>query len=553
MDVRTNEREDAPVLAAADRAPRPLSRRRKAWMVFKVVELRLRFIAILAATAFGFAYWDTLWNMYETWRLPPSAAPAAGATSDIEYFCPMHPSVIQAQPGKCPICAMPLSKRKKGEKAALPPGVTARVELSPLRVAQGRVQTVEASYAPVSQTIKTVGSIEVDERRLARISQKIKGQARIEKLYVNFKGTAVKAGERLAELYSTDLDQAVQELLLANRSNNAVLKNAAMRRLRLWGIQQAQIDGILRDGKAIDRLPVFAPIAGIVLEKYVVEGQYLNEGDPLFEVADLSVVWIKAQVYEDQQARIQVGQKVEAAVASFPGETFSGTVAFIDPTLNPSTRTVDVRLDLENPNLRLRPGMYASVSIEAKILGAKPPPTPASSPRIRTAQLTAQQQKFCPVTKQELGSMGEPLAVEVEGRKVWICCEGCETSLKADPKKYLARLVAAAAPPPSGQALVLPESAVIDTGTRKIVYVETEPNVYEGREVQLGPPADGVYPVLSGIAPGDKVAASGAFLIDAETRLNPGVAATYMGSGSASGPAPPSESAAAPAPQTHSH
>lgn len=529
-------------------APRPLSRRRKAWLVFKVIELRLRFIAVLAATALGFAYWDTLWNMYETWRLPQSGAPVAAAASDTEYFCPMHPSVIQAQPGKCPICAMPLSKRKKGEKAVLPPGVTARVELSPTRIAQGRVQTVEASYAPVSQIITTIGAVEVDERRLARISQKIKGQARIEKLYVNFKGTAVKAGERLAELYSTDLDQAVQELLLASRSNNATLKNAAIRRLRLWGIQQAQIDGILRDGKPIDRLPVFSPIAGIVLEKYVVEGQYLNEGDPLFEVADLGRVWVKAQIYEDQQARVSVGQKADATVASFPGETFSGTVAFIDPTLNPSTRTVGVRLDLENPELRLRPGMYASVSIEAKLPGARPP-APASSSRIRTAQLTVEQQKICPVTKLELGSMGDPLAVDVDGRKVWICCEGCETSLKAEPKKYLARLVT---PPPVGQTLVVPEQAVIDTGTRKIVYVEVEPGIYEGREVKLGPAMGDVYPVLSGIAPGDKVAASGAFLIDAETRLNPGVAATYMGSSASTGPAPPA-SDVAPAAKPHSH
>jgi Cu(I)/Ag(I) efflux system membrane fusion protein len=134
--------------------------------------------------------------------------------------------------------------------------------------------------------------------------------------------------------------------------------------------------------------------------------------------------------------------------------------------------------------------------------------------------LTADEQKNCPVTTRKLGSMGEPVPVEVEGRKVWTCCSACAPKLKAVPARYLARLE----PPPRDEVLSVPESSVIDTGGRKIVYVEAEPGVYEGREVVLGPRIGDRFPVLDGLASGDRVATKGAFLIDAESRLNPATA-----------------------------
>ena len=130
------------------------------------------------------------------------------------------------------------------------------------------------------------------------------------------------------------------------------------------------------------------------------------------------------------------------------------------------------------------------------------------------------EQKTCPVTTLKLGSMGDPVRVEVEGRKVWTCCAACPPKLKAQPAKYLPRLE----PPPRDEVLSVPESAVIDTGTRKVVYVEGEPGVFEGRAVVLGPRTGDRFPVLEGLAPGEKVAAAGAFLIDAESRLNAGPA-----------------------------
>jgi Cu(I)/Ag(I) efflux system membrane fusion protein len=175
---------------------------------------------------------------------------------------------------------------------------------------------------------------------------------------------------------------------------------------------------------------------------------------------------------------------------------------------------------------------------------------PRSGHEGHTASLTVDEQKNCPVTTLKLGSMGNPIPVEVSGRKVWTCCPACPEKLKAQPAKYLARLE----PPPRDTVLSVPESAVVDSGNRKLVYVEAEPGVYEGREVVLGARIGDRFPVLEGLAPGEKVAAKGAFLIDAESRLNPATAPTDSGRNHTSdaGERPP-RTAAAPTPGVHRH
>lgn len=542
--------ESAP-LARTARADGPMSPWKKFRLVIKVIELRLRFVALMTATGLVFAYWDTIWNYHDKWSRPPGESVAVAA--DSEFYCPMHPSVIRGEPGSCPICGMPLSKRQKGETEALPPGVTARVQLAPFRIAQAGIRTAEVSYAPLAETLTTVGYVAFDERRLARISSKTKGMARVERLHVNFTGTPVKAGEPLAELYSAELYQAAQELLVAHRraSQPPTTRTAAgqtllgdaqdlvrrsREKLKLWGITDIQIDEILSSGRAEHTLPILAPISGVVVRKNLVEGQYVSEGDSLFEIADLSHLWIRAEVYEGQFSLVRPGQDVEATVDAFPGEVFSGTVAFIDPVLDPATRTVGVRYDLPNLEGRLRPGMFATVALRTPV--AETPmfrdrfaKAPARDSGTGLLRLTAEDQEICPVTNAKLGSMGDPVPADVEGNQLWMCCLGCEPELKAKPATYLARL----APPPRDMVLSLPESAVIDTGTRKVVYVESQPGVFEGREVVLGPLAEGRYSVLEGLAPGERVAAAGAFLIDAETRLNPAAGATYFGGGGASG------------------
>jgi Cu(I)/Ag(I) efflux system membrane fusion protein len=524
-----------------------LTRWQKFRLVVKVVELRLRFIALMAATGLIFGYWDTIWNHYEKWTRP--AGDHLAAASDIEYFCPMHPNVVRDHPGNCPICGMPLSKRAKGAAEPLPEGVTARLSLPPNRVKQAGVQAVAIGYAPLTERLTTVGQVGFDERRLARIASRTKGLARVEKLMVNFTGTTVQAGEPLAELYSPELYQAVRELLLAQKNaaerarhlsgagrsllggDGGDLVALAREKLSLWGITPRQIDAILASGEAEYRLPILSPISGVVVRKNVVEGQYVAEGEAMFEVADLSRVWVQAQVYEDQVGQIAEGQAVEATVPAYPGEVFRGTVAFVDPVLNPATRTLGVRYDLENPDGRLRPGMYVTVTLETPI--AEMPAfrerfakAEASRP-VRRAAGSAAEQKVCLVTGNELGTMGEPIPVEVEGEKVWICCAACEKKLRWQPARYLA----ASQPPPKDAVLTVPESAVIDTGARKVVYVETEPGVFEGREVVLGPRSGDLFPVLDGLVPGDRVATAGAFLIDAESRLNPAFANTGASNG----------------------
>jgi Cu(I)/Ag(I) efflux system membrane fusion protein len=528
-----------------------MSRWKKIRLVIKVVELRLRFIALLAATGLVFAYWDTLWNRYDKWMRPESSHQHAVASS-VEYYCPMHPQVVRDEPGSCPICGMPLSKRKKGEKESLPEGVASRVSLAPFRVKQAGVQTVEVTYTPLEETLTTVGTVEFDERNLKNIASKIRGMARVEKLFVNFTGVDVAAGEPLAELYGAELYQAVRELLLAAKRaqspaargvgvDSQELLRLASEKLKLMGVTQEQIDDILKKGTADFKLPIVSPISGHVVKKDVVEGQFVSEGQTMFEVADLHTVWIKAQVYEDQIGLVHLGQSVEASVSSFPGRTFPGKVAFIQPHLDPQTRTVEVRYDLDNPGHKLRPGMFTTVTIKTPV--AETPmfrdKLAASGPAdgaVRLASMTAAEQKVCPVTGAKLGSMGEPVPVEIDSKKIWTCCDACPPKLKADPKKYLAKLQSA--PPPKDSVLSVPESAVIDTGVLKLVYVETEPGVYEGRRVVLGPRSGDRFPVLDGLNPGEKVVAAGAFLVDAESRLNPATrGGASGGESSPSGPA----------------
>ena len=515
----------------------PLTRWQKFRLVVKVVELRLRFIVLMAATGLTFAYWDSIWNHYDKWMRPATDQHIARA--GVEYYCPMHPAVVQDEPGQCPICGMPLAKRQVGERAPLGVGVTARVRLGPSRVRQAGIRTAAVQYAPLAQTLTTVGYVAFDERRLANVVSKAPGQTRVEVLHVNYTGMEVTAGQPLAELYSPELTQAVAELRTAQRAEreSAGLQTAAARsllgdrrlmvelateKLKRWGITDEQVNSLLQGGEAEFKIPILSPISGTVVGKNVVEGQEVGEGFAMFEIAALSRVWIQARVYEHQIGLVHEGEAVEATVEAFPGQTFPGSVAFIQPTLDPATRTVEVRFDLANPERRLRPGMFATVKLTTPVVD-----TPAFQGRLATrphthagaqpASLTVEEQATCPVTNLKLGSMGKPIPVEVAGRQVWTCCQACPPQLKAQPAKFLARLD----PGPGGEVLSVPEAAVIDTGKRKVVYVEVEPGVFEGRVVVLGTRIGNRYPVLEGLAPGEEVAAAGAFLIDAESRLNP--------------------------------
>jgi multidrug efflux pump subunit AcrA (membrane-fusion protein) len=446
------------------RAPPGLGPLGKVWWWFHfaiVVKLaRLRFLAVLVAVGAVIVYWDTLSAYYEKWTRPLLGQETA-VNADIEYWCPMHPNIVRDHPDKCPLCAMPLSKRKKQdekeEDEALPPGVVSRVQLSPYKVAVAGIETVEVGYRPLTKEISTVGFVEFDERKRARITARATGKSRIEKLHVNVTGQRVEKGEPLAELYSPDLVVSVQNLLDARRGSNAALERMARDRLRLWGIDKEQIARIVKSGEPVTHLTIRSPIAGHVITKHQVEGEYVEEGARLYDVADLSTVWIEAQVYEDEIAFLKEGETVTATAKAFPDRQFTGKLAFIHPHLDTSTRTLRVRFDMDNPGHRLRPGMYVTVRLEV------------------------------PVNKK-------------------------------------------------GEVLSVPERAVIDTGNHKYIYRETQPDVYEGIEVELGPRCGDFYPVVRGLQAGERIVTTGSFLIDAETRLTAGASSTYFGaSGGAQG------------------
>jgi Cu(I)/Ag(I) efflux system membrane fusion protein len=487
-------------------APPGLSPLGKFWWWFHFAVLvklaRLRFIAVLVAIGLVIARWDWLSAHYDKWTRPLFGQEAA-VSADTEYWCPMHPTVVRDHPDKCPICAMPLSKRKKGDKAddeALPPGVVGRIQLSPYKVAVAGVETAEVGYRPLTREITTVGFVEFDERKLARISARATGKSRIDKLYVNVTGQTVGQGEPLAELYSPSLVVTVQNLLDARQAANRDLERMARERLQLWGIDDGQIDMVLRTGKPITHVTIRAPIHGHVIKKYQVKGEYVEEGTRLYDVADLSTVWIEAQVYEDDLAFLQQGMTVRATTRAFPNRTFRGKLDFIHPHLDASTRTLRVRYTIENRRHDLRPGMYATVRLET--------PTPQL-----TLFTNHRRREWAARAAADLAAHAL-LAPGLPGPGGWRALA------------YEATERAAAA---QGLVLAVPERAVIDTGSRKVVYREAEPDTYEGVLVRLGPRSGDFYPVLSGLRPGDRVVTTGSFLIDAETRLGAGAASTYFG------------------------
>jgi membrane fusion protein, copper/silver efflux system len=461
-------------------------------LVGLVVLKRVRFIAVLVGVGVFIGYWDTVINYWDKWTRPRNVA-ARALEPGQEFYCPMDPQVVRStyEPNgdvpKCPICGMPLSVRVKGEAAKLPEGVTGRVQLSPERIQLAGIKTVPVAYRSMAKETKTVGYIAFDESRLSRIVSRVDGY--VEKLYVDKTFAVVHEGDPLAEIYSPELYSTARELGLAARDKGqADFAAAAQNRLLLFGVSQQEIDGIVASGKPLPRLVIRSPQTGYVVAKKIVAGSSVEAKMTLFEVADLSTVWIEADVYEKDIPFLQVGQKVEATVGAAPGRVFSGRLALIYPELETATRTNRIRLELENSAHELRPGMFANVRIKTPLESIEPYKTLAAA----SARVV-------------LTSAGNPDA----------------------PAGY--------------EFLVVPERAVVDTGAKKVVYVEREPGLFEGIEVELGPREGDSYPVIKGLQAGDRVAAAGSFLIDAETRLNPAAAATYFGaSGGPQAPGRPS-------------
>lgn len=461
----------------AERSPKSSESSPGLWFALKTLQARLRFVFVIIAVGGLIAYWDTLTAYYEKWTRPKSEA--AAASLDVEYFCPMHPYIVRdTSKDKCPICHMDLARRKKGAATAdpLPAGTVSRVQLTPYRVVLAGVQTSDVQYQPLVREITTFGTVEFDETKQAHIAARQKG--RIEKLLVNYTGQLVEPGEKLALLdvrYSPELTVTLEDYLRARQSGSKEKEASARKRLQLWDIGEDQIQEFVSTGRVSTKLTITSPIKGHVIKKYQREGNFVEEGTPLYDVANLDTVWIEAQVYEADQALLKVGQTVTATTVSLPNEKFEGRLSFIYPHLDETTRTLTVRLEMPNQGHRLRPGMYANVSFQV---------------------LPSQ---FDSLAKSAANS--EKTRTELQNERV----------------------------------LSVPDSAIIDTGSLKIVYREAEPNVFEGVVVQLGPrmtapgSTTAQYPVIDGLKAGDRIVTHGSFLIDAETRLNPAAGSIYFG------------------------
>jgi len=294
---------------------------------------------------------------------------------------PMHPSYTSDKPGKAPDCGMDLVPKYADEGAPQggPSAPGATVELSPQAVSSAGVTTARVELAALFRAVRAVGTLETDETRLVHVAARVAG--RLDRLYLDFTGETIRRGAPIYAIYSPDLVASGREyaLALANlerarRGGDAgytgsaeSLVQAARERLALWGLDRDQIDGIARTGKPEVDLVVRAPIGGTVLEKKVVQGQYVTEGQDLYVLADLSNLWLSAKVYEQELGGIRVGQAAVARFAAWPGRDFSGRIRFIDPVVDPATRTAGVRIELPNPGGLLKPGMFANAELRVDL------------------------------------------------------------------------------------------------------------------------------------------------------------------------------------------
>ena len=427
------------------------------------------------------------------------------------YTCSMHPQVRLPDPdAKCPICFMDLipvaadDGEERGER---------ELTMTPAAMKLADIQTTPAMRMFPEREVRLFGRLDYDETRMATISAYFPG--RLERLFVDYTGIRVKEGDHLAEIYSPELLAAQEELRQAKASLEAISGNsgggsggggseivrssteatyeAARDKLRLWGLTDQQIRELEQSDELLERLTIHSPIGGIVTHKRATEGMYVETGEPIYEVADLDWLWLKLEAYESQLPWLRYGQQVEFTVESMPGEIFTGRISFIDPTVDPMTRTVPVRVNVENAGRLLKPGMYARSRVNAKIAGY--------------GQVISDD-----LAGKWIGPMHPEIIKDGPGQ-----CDICGMDLV--PVEELGyRTVDADVEPP----LVIPDTAPLITGERAVVYVKLDKGdqpTFEGRVVTLGPEAGGYFDVKDGLREGEAVVTNGAFKLDSALQI----------------------------------
>jgi membrane fusion protein, copper/silver efflux system len=367
------------------------------------------------------------------------------------YTCPMHPSYIADKPGSCPICGMDLVPVADAPSITPDAAVT---DMSPVQVSEtgarlAGIQTAPAVLETITRSIRAVALVEPDEALIRHVQTKVAGW--VEKLYVNSTGQAVRRGEPILSIYSPELLAAQQELLSAKtaslglagsssadvRGGGEALVAAAEQRLRLLDVPDDFVEQLERTGTPSRVVTMIAPASGLVTAKEVFEGQQISPGSELFTVTDLSRIWVEASFYEYEAGAIRTGQAAELTLPYDPGTWLQGHVDLIYPSVNPESRTLRVRLAFPNPDLKLKPGMFANVNLETE----------------------------------------------------------------------------------SAESVVIPDDAVMDTGERQLVFVETGTGHFEPRQVTAGIRSQGKAQILSGLTAGERVVVRANFLLDSESRL----------------------------------
>jgi RND family efflux transporter MFP subunit len=365
--------------------------------------------------------------------MEPNAASAATI-----WYCPMHPSYRSDRPGNCPICNMQLVPLREGALSSRTGAVDGRESVV---IPAEREQLIGVKTSPVvrsrfTRTIRAAATVEVDERRLSTVSLKFGGW--IEELSLNAVGQEVKKGDPILSIWSPELYEAEKSYLIArSMKSDDSSAEIARRKLVLWDMTEAQIAELEKLDDPAKRATILSKVDGIVVRRDATVGGAVEPQKPLFEIADLASVWVTAEVYESEMSLVKAGAEASIEIAARPGEVFRSRVAYVYPTLDTTTRTARVRLDIENRDRKLAPGMYATVSIAV--------------------------------------DLGEQLAID--------------------------------------------EDAVLDSGTRQLVFVAKGAGLFEPREVAIGHRGDGRAIVERGLAEGERVVSGASFLVDSESRL----------------------------------
>ncbi|KAA5539787.1 DUF3347 domain-containing protein [Roseiconus nitratireducens] len=439
------------------------------------------------------------------WWIKPSESHTAVNSSKTEasalskptiWTCSMHPQIRRSGPGDCPICGMDLVPVKESAGGVRTISISNDVK----KLMNVEVTPVVRKYVPAK--VRMVGKISYDETRLAHITAWVPG--RLERMFVDFTGIEVNEGDHMVEIYSEQLYTAQQELLAAldrdqpRPSSRFIeplnLLESAREKLRRLGLTPEQIQEIEQRGTASETVTINSPVGGVVVQKLRQEGDRVQTGDRIYSVADLTHLWVMLDAYESDLTWLRYGQDVEFTTEAYPGETFHGRIAFIDPILNETTRTVKVRVNVDNSDSRLKPEMFVRAVVRSQV---------AAGGRVLDPALA--------------GKWISPMHPEIVKDQPGTCDICGMPLVRAESLGYVT-----AEPKESAKPLVVPTSAVLLTGTRAIVYVQVpgaEKPTYEGREIVVGPRAGDFYLVKSGLSEGDLVVTNGNFKLDSALQI----------------------------------